>query len=158
MTNKEHILTLNAQKRSNFEGFINEVKEVFGWDCIITTSYRSIAYQNRLHILNAKNAAPGLSAHNYGFALDCNFIKGKEQLKKATNKEIWLQSGIVEVAKKYGLRWGGDFAGYYDPIHFDCIQPGYTAKWFAYIKKTYPANWQKFEANKTNWKFYNESK
>ena len=156
MTNAEHIQTLNAQKRTIFEAFIQEVEEKLGWSCIITTSYRSIEYQNKLHILNKKNAAAGLSAHNYGFAIDCNFVKNREQLRKTTQKENWIASGIIDVAKKYGLRWGGEFTTYYDPIHFDCVQPGYTAKWFAYIKKTYPKTWQTFEANKTNWKFYNE--
>jgi len=30
----------------------------------------------------------------------------------------WKSSGIVDMAKDMGFKWGGDFSGYHDPIHF----------------------------------------
>jgi hypothetical protein len=153
MTNEEYLNRLNPQKKQLFIQFINEL-ESLDWYVLITQSYRSIAFQNGLHNIDKRNSIGGYSSHNYGFAIDLNLQKGSLKLKKATDKKIWIDSGVVEIAKKYGLRWGGDFEGYYDPIHFDCIQPTYTRKWLAYLKKTYRNDYINFEANKTNWKFY----
>lgn len=160
MTNEQHLATLNPQMSKNFIGFLKEVKLKLGWDVIITQSNRSFAYQAAIDKKDDRNAEPGLSGHNYGFALDVNFIKGKLQLKKATPKQVWIDSGIIEIAYRWGLRWGGDFyddkkkVGYYDPIHFDCVKPGWTAKWLAYLKKTYPDTYMTIETNKITWKFY----
>lgn len=156
MTTFEHLASLNPQKRDLFCLFLSRVKQELGYAAVIVTSYRSIAYQDRLHRQNPKNSEAGFSAHNYGFAIDCNFVKGKQHLKKATEKEEWLASGIIGIAHECGLRWGGEFSNYYDPVHFDCVQPGYTIKWMAYLKKSYPNSWASFAANRTNWKFYTE--
>jgi len=157
MTNLDHISSLNPQKRPVFILFLNECKKL-GWTIIITQSYRSIATQNRLHKENPKNSIGGYSAHNYGFAIDVNFIKDEIFLKKSTPKSEWLNSGIIDIAKKIGLRWGGEFENYYDPIHFDCVLPSYTKKWYAYIIKTYPNTFETLKTNEINWKFYEESK
>ena len=136
-----------------FITFINRVKKELGFDVIITQSYRSIAYQNKLHKENPKNAKGGFSAHNYGFAIDVNFTKnGKIILKKSSPKHEWLESGIIKIAKECGLRWGGEFTLYYDPIHFDCINANCTKRWFDYLKKTYPDTYESVETNKINWK------
>lgn len=153
MTNIEHLSSLNNQKSSLFISFLNRVKNELGYDVIITQSYRSIAYQNRLHKENSKNAKGGFSAHNYGFAIDVNFVKGKEQLKKSTDAKTWIDSGIIKIANECGLRWGGTFTTYYDPIHFDCINPTCTKRWYTYLQKTYPDTFETIETNKINWKF-----
>lgn len=152
MTNKEHLDSLNEQKRQLFIDFLNAVQNA-GWTVLITQSYRSIAYQNNLHKKDLRNAIGGLSAHNYGFAIDCNFIKNGVQLKKDTPRELWIGSGIVALIKKHGLRWGGDFKNYYDPIHFDCVTPNFTAKWFNELKGKYPTDWENKETNKMDWNF-----
>lgn len=154
MNNEEHIKSLNPQKVDLFISFINRVKNELGWNIIIVMSYRSFLTQEKLHKNNSKNALPGLSAHNYGFAIDCNFIKDKTQLKKDTLTSIWEDSGIIKIAKECGLRWGGYFDGYSDRVHFDCLQPGYTSKWLSYLKNKYPDNYTNIETNKINWKFY----
>lgn len=154
MDNIQHLLTLNPQKSSLFITFLNRVKNELGYDVIITQSYRSIAYQNKLHVKNPKNSKGGFSSHNYGFAIDVNFIKdGKIVLKKDTDKQKWIDSGIIKIAKECGLRWGGEFEGYADNVHFDCVNETCTKRWFAYLQKTYPTTYEKFESNKTNWKF-----
>ena len=153
MNNTEHLSTLNPQKAPLFIKFLNRVKKELGYDVIITRSYCSIFHQNELHTANKSNSTGGLSSHQYGFALDVNFIKGKTNLKKATAKKVWEASGIPQIARECGLRWGGDFDGYFDPIHYDCVKPGDTARWFAYLKKTYPDTYETFKANETNWKF-----
>jgi hypothetical protein len=156
MTNVEHLATLNIEKISLFLKFLNRVKKELGYEVIITRSYCSIFHQNELHKANKSNSTGGLSSHQYGFALDVNFIKGTTHLKKATSKRVWEASGIPQIAKECELRWGGDFDSYGvngDNIHFDCVKPGDTTRWFNYLKKTYPNTYETFEANKTNWKF-----
>ena len=154
MNNIQHISTLNPQKVELFRTFIQQVKDELGYDCIITQSYRSIGRSNQLHFINSKNAIGGFSAHNYGFAIDCNFIKNRITLMKATDTCIWHLSGIPQLAKEMGIRWGGDFNGYADRVHFDCLTDSkQTARWFAYLKNTYPENYEQIEANKINWKF-----
>ena len=154
MNNIQHISTLNPQKVELFRTFIQQVKDELGYDCIITQSYRSIGRSNQLHFINSKNAKGGLSAHNYGFAIDCNFVRNRIHLMKATDKGIWLMSGIPQIAVELGLRWGGDFIGYSDNVHFDCLKDGKsTTRWFAYLKATYSDTYEQIEANKINWKF-----
>lgn len=153
MENKQHLESLNPQKSQKFYDFIEEI-ESNGWEVIITQSYRSIATQNRLHRENSKNSIGGISAHNYGFALDINAKKGNVHLKKSSSYQDWVNSEIPKIAKKYELRWGGDFKNYYDPIHFDCVLPGYTSKWYDYLVTTYPTNFEEINTNRINWKFY----
>ena len=156
-TTIEHLATLNPQKSSLFITFLNRVKKELGWSVIITTSYRDFLEQEELKQKNKKNAEPGMSSHNYGFAIDVNFIKGNgkdfKQLKKDSIKSEWEDSGIIKIAKECGLRWGGDFLGYYDPIHFDCITPDCTHRWLKYLKKTYPDTYKTKQCNLINWKF-----
>ena len=152
MTNKEHLDSLNEQKRQLFIDFLNAVQNA-GWTVLITQSYRSIAYQNNLHKKDLRNAIGGLSAHNYGFAIDINCIKGDIHLKKDTPLKEWYDSGIIAIAKKHGLRWGGDFKNYYDPVHFDCVKPNLTAKWYNKLKGLYPNDFETKETNKMDWQF-----
>ena len=150
--NALHIASLNQQKRQLFQDFYFEVTAL-GWNIIITQSYRSIAYQNMLHRKDLRNAIGGLSAHNYGFAIDINCTKGNLHLKKDSTAKEWIDSGIVAIAKKHGLRWGGDFNNYFDPIHFDCVKPNLTAKWYNKIKGLYPKDFESKETNKMDWQF-----
>jgi len=151
-TNEQLLDTLNPQKKALFLEFLKRVQES-GWNIIITQSYRTIKEQNELHTLNNSNAMGGYSAHNYGFAIDCNFEKGRLSLKKATDKGIWICSGIPQIAEECGLRWGGSFGNYYDPIHFDCVFNGETKRWNNYLIKTYGKDYDTIESNKINWLF-----
>ena len=153
MTNVEHIITLNPQRAPLFIKCLNRIKKELGYEVIITRSYCSIFHQNELHQANKSNSTGGLSSHQYGFALDVNFVKGKTHLKKGTSKKVWEASGIPQIIKECGLRWGGDFPSYFDPVHLDCVKPGDTERWFSYLKKTYPDYYETFKANETNWKF-----
>jgi len=43
---------------------------------------------------------------------------GKVYMKK--DYASWKASGIPEIAvKEFNMRWGGDFSGYLDCVHFD---------------------------------------
>ena len=62
-------------------------------------------------------AAPGRSLHNYGLAMDINLISPTgEYINSKSSDEEWKP--VVDIAKKYGLRWGGTFKAR-DAVHFD---------------------------------------
>lgn len=50
---------------------------------------------------------------------DINLDNGTTYLNKSSSADKWKSSGVLEIAKKHNLFWGGNIAGYYDPIHFD---------------------------------------
>ena len=105
--------------RDRFEDFINRVEKETGYIVYVTSTYRSFAKQAELKRQDNRNAAAGASYHNYGMAMDFNLIKNGERLRKASAKSKWEATGVPAIAKKMGFRWGGDFSGYYDPIHID---------------------------------------
>jgi ribosomal protein S17E len=117
---ESHLKQLHPKYQNRFRGFFRDVKEVLGWNVIATSSYRTFAEQARLHSLNTKNAVAGYSTHNYGLSMDINLQKGTTYLRKTSPQKDWEKTGIVELAKKYGLDWGGNkFVSYYDPVHFE---------------------------------------
>jgi hypothetical protein len=60
------------------------------------------------------------SHHNTGTAVDFNpILPSGTWLNSKTKAKPWKDSGVVNIAKGMGMRWGGDFSGYYDPIHID---------------------------------------
>ncbi len=96
-------------------------KNELGLISTLTSGLRDFAEQAELHKLNPKNARPGYSSHNFGFAVDLNVTDPKtgKTLKKASPQADWIKSGLIKIAKEIGLKWGGDqFKEYYDPVHF----------------------------------------
>jgi peptidoglycan LD-endopeptidase CwlK len=74
------------------------------------------------------NARPGLSAHNYGLAIDIALVvdtDGNGTFETASwdvktdfdgdKKSDWME--IVTIFKQYGWEWGGDWK-FYDAPHF----------------------------------------
>lgn len=60
------------------------------------------------------------SYHISGLAFDFNpILSNGTKISSSMSKEIWLQSGVVKIGESLNLRWGGNFKGNYDPIHFD---------------------------------------
>ncbi len=112
------IKDLHPVHQNRFRAFIRDV-EASGWKVIITSGYRSWQRQAELKRQNSKNASPGRSRHNYGLAIDINAQSGSTFLRKASSRDAWMKSGIVAIAEKHGLKWGGNFSNYWDPIHFE---------------------------------------
>lgn len=138
MKNQEFINQLNAAVRDKFTQFIAEV-ESMGYVVAITSGYRSFAEQIILKNKDARNAAPGFSSHNYGTAIDMVLYKdGKMIGKGAAYTKAWLATGVPQLAKnKYKMRWGGDFPGYPDEVHFDYNNIYDTKKLYAMAIKQY---------------------
>jgi len=112
------IKDLHPKAQDIFRKFIKLI-EAKGYNVIINSGYRTFSEQSKLKKENSKNATPGSSMHNYGFAIDINLQKGTGLWKKEDSDEHWLKTGVPQLAKELGLRWGGDYKGYQDAVHFD---------------------------------------
>ena len=128
-----------------------------GYSITINSGVRSQQEQTRLYNAYIARGSKGLPAiktvgYHGGLAIDMNFNTegvsigiatagdgvaefegtiGSAGLMKQSaeeNKDLWITSGIVDIAKEVGLKWGGEFSGYYDPIHFQWLPGGWTAK------------------------------
>ncbi len=117
--NKEVVENLHPDAVPRFKDFLSKVEKELGYVAIATSGYRSWEEQKKLKAQDSRNASAGNSSHNYGFALDVNFMKdGVNVLKKATDTSKWQKSGILDLAKDMGFLWGGTFEGYPDRVHF----------------------------------------
>ena len=96
----------------------------------MTSAYRDIEKQTKMlddwlakpeSDRGIRPAPGGSSYHNYGLAFDFNAFRTYDgaSFTSSTTKVSWEASGIPEIGKNLGLRWGGDFKTNYDPIHFD---------------------------------------
>jgi hypothetical protein len=111
---------MHPKLRQKFADFFSEVEKKTGYTILGTSGLRSSAEQGQLSSQNSSNAQAGYSDHEYGFAMDVNVLdkSGNVVLRKASSKAEWIKSGVVDIAKKHGFKWGGDFANYHDPVHF----------------------------------------
>ena len=115
----QKVQDLHPKFRHKIASFFTKIERKTGLVPKATSGYRTFEHQARLHAENPSNAKAGYSNHNYGTAVDINLYKdGKQYLKKASSKSNWESSGVVSIAKKMGIKWGGDFRNYHDPIHF----------------------------------------
>lgn len=92
----------------------------------IAQGYRSFAEQDALFKQRPKvtNAKGGQSIHNYGFAVDIvMIIDGKtaswDTVKDWDGDKIFDWKEVVDVFKKHGWNWGGDWTSFKDLPHFD---------------------------------------
>jgi len=119
---EKEIKRLHPKFRNLARALINRTKNQLGLNMFVTSGLRSYAEQVQLHKENSNNAKPGYSSHNFGFAFDVNVKdkNGKLILKKASTSKQWKDAGVINIANKLGLKWGGDgaFGSYHDPVHF----------------------------------------
>jgi hypothetical protein len=116
---EKYINNLHPKVQDRFRYFFKEVENM-GYRIVPTSGYRDFFKQSQLKNKNKKNASPGHSPHNYGIAMDLNIVgPDGTWYKKATPKSKWEETGIPQLGKSLGFRWGGDFKTYHDPIHFD---------------------------------------
>jgi len=65
-------------------------------------------------------APPGSSFHNFGLAIDCGVFKGGSYLDDESPAEADRFHRLASaIAKRNGLRWGGDFRSITDTPHFE---------------------------------------
>lgn len=125
--NESYLKELHPKASPIFRKFLRDIEKM-GYTVKITSGYRTFQEQEKLKKENSSNAQAGFSHHNYGSSLDINLIKDGNWLRKSSTKKDWEKTGIPQLAKnKYNLRWGGDFSGYNDPVHFD-LENIYSSK------------------------------
>lgn len=113
-----------GKNQADFEALIEEIHNTTPYVVYITSGYRSTKKQKVLYEQNPKNAKPGTSPHEFKRAMDINLIGPTGWIRKIDSKETWLKTGVPNIAKKMGFRWGGNFKTYHDPVHFDLPNKG----------------------------------
>ena len=113
------IRNLNSKAKNKFRQFIKRVQKETGYDVIITSGYRTFEKQQQLYDSGQTTARAGNSFHNYGMAIDINLIRFGKYIGMINTKSAWLETGVPQIAEEMGLRWGGNFSSFYDPVHFD---------------------------------------
>ena len=89
---------------------------------IVTQGLRTFAESDALYAQGrttpgpiVTNSAGGKSYHNYGLAWDFEMLtNGKSDWVVGPN---WMK--VVEIMKKHGMAWGGDFQSIKDNPHFE---------------------------------------
>ena len=129
---------MNNNTQNQWRGFLNALNERYpGYELKINATYRSYQRSIQLKQINSSNATAGKSPHNYALGVDMNVKdpNGKVYLKK--DYSSWKASGIPQIAvSEFKMRWGGDFSGYLDCVHFDVSRA--TPKIQANAKKENP--------------------
>lgn len=119
---------LHPDYRDVFKKFIAEIETTTPYKVLVTSGNRTFQKQAQLHKENSSNAKAGKSMHNYGLAIDINLVSKKDGslIRKSDSSETWEKTGVVNIAKKLGLTWGGkgQFGSYHDPVHFEIDKDG----------------------------------
>jgi hypothetical protein len=123
MTLDSLLSELDPVARPSFRKFFEILTEKYsGYKAIVNDVRRTWEESYNLKKANSKNADPGRSQHNYGLAIDINIETPASTTRRTllkNNKTPWIEEGVDKVAKEANLRWGGDFTGYIDCVHFD---------------------------------------
>lgn len=121
-----------------------------GLPVLVTDGFRSKAEQDAIYAKG--RTAPGQivtqvrwpnSAHNWGVAIDfCRNVRGREY-----DDGDGFFRRVAEIAKQYGLEWGGDWTRFVDKPHLQLreFMPGNSTAW---LRQTYGTP-EKFQ---TTWK------
>ena len=129
---------MNIHTQDTWRKFLNTLNDKYpGYTLKINATYRTYQRSIELKAINSKNATPGKSPHNYALGVDMNVKdpNGKVYLKK--DYSSWKASGIPQITvSEFKMRWGGDFSGYLDCVHFDVSRA--TPKIQANAKKENP--------------------
>ncbi|MGZ4063933.1 MAG: hypothetical protein ACXVP0_13245 [Bacteroidia bacterium] len=119
--NWKYLKSLRPGVRDNFVNFLADIRKL-GYTPVVIDSHRSYWQQKFYKQQNSKNATPGHSTHEKDTGIDLVLYKGNKRIDKSSSPLTWSKTGVPELAKKkYKMRWGGDFAGYFDPVHFDYL-------------------------------------
>ena len=118
-----NISEANKECADRFELFIADIEKETNWKVEIISGLRSKEAQIQLKRDNPRNASVDRSRHVLGRAIDLNLYRREGfqfiRLRKSNSKSSWLATKVPEIAKKYGLLWGGTYKNYHDPVHFE---------------------------------------
>lgn len=126
----DRIAKAHPRLRKELLAIFNEIGQCLteGVSCRATSVFRSPSEQAEIYAIGrtkkgkiVTNAKPMQSYHNYGLAVDIVLIKDGKAVydtkadMDGDGKSDWIE--VVNVFKKYGWEWGGDWR-FSDPPHF----------------------------------------
>lgn len=126
----KNLLTIYGPVQHNFDSFLFDAQILAGQEGLeykVICGARTYDQQSDLYAQGrtkpgkiVTNAKPGYSFHNFGLAVDCGVFKNGKYLDetKPSIAEAFHKKASV-IAKKHGLRWGGDFKTFKDTPHFE---------------------------------------
>jgi len=132
---EQRIALLHPNIRQEVTDIINECNRALTGRAQVRISQglRTFGEQDNLYAIGrtkpgkiVTNAKGGQSIHNYGFAVDIVLIiDGKtaswDTAKDWDDDQISDWTECVNIFKKYGWSWGGDWSSFKDMPHFDKI-------------------------------------
>ena len=86
---------------------VNAAKTGYNFNDIQTYNYRG------------KTGGGGLSLHSWGIAIDINPSQNPFQSGKYDAAQTDIPVTIIDIFRKHGFQWGGDWPGQRDPMHFE---------------------------------------
>lgn len=111
---------MNINTQDTYRKFLNILLEKYpGYTLVINATYRTYQRSIELKAINSSNASPGYSPHNYAYGIDMNVVDPNGKVYRKADRTPWVESGIPDIAKSLGMRWGGFFKNYVDCVHFD---------------------------------------
>ena len=124
------ILSLHPKVQANFRAFLEQAQTlafVRGFEYKAICGTRTWEEQESLYAQGrtkpgkiVTKAPPGSSFHNFGLAIDCGLFKDGIYLDDARpDVADKFHREAAPIAKKNGLRWGGDFKSITDMPHFE---------------------------------------
>lgn len=127
---QKNLDTLHDSVKQPFLRFISECQVLAGETGLeykVICGTRTYEQQSELYELGRSkagkiitNARPGYSFHNFGLAVDCGVFQDGVYLdeKKPKVAEDFHRKASA-IARKHGIRWGGDFKNFKDFPHFE---------------------------------------
>jgi len=114
---------LHSSFRDKFLTFFEEILKIDGYEYIITSTFRTLERSQYFRDkLGSVQPIPGRSNHNYAASLDMQVkrISDGRIFSKSTPAKEWRRElpELMRIYKQLGMKWGGTFKGYNDPIHF----------------------------------------
>lgn len=124
------LATLDPKAQEKFRPFVEAAKATaaaLGCDYIAISGNRSWAEQDALYAKGrtapgpkVTNARGGYSAHNFGIALDFGaFRAGRYLDEEDPATATHIHQAVAAHAADHGLDWGGAWASFPDPPHFE---------------------------------------
>lgn len=96
---------VHSAAAESFQGFIKDLE---------ASGYKIRDFDSHSYAHRAIRGGSKLSQHAYGNAIDINATSNALGSTKTD-----MPPNVSEMAAKWGLKWGGDFKGRKDPMHFE---------------------------------------